>query len=193
VRATSPDHGTPCLAFRFEEGTHVNISKTRLAELGLPTGPWLQELKAAILAREPDATPIRAAWHDRDGAHERVLPLSALRTGVVQRVPGQRICYVTDVAFTDANAERIVALARGADILYIEAAFAHQDAERARRRLHLTTRQAGELARRAGATLAVPFHFSPRYLGRELELRAEFDAAFRSEPGAHGACPLLAQ
>jgi ribonuclease Z len=186
VRAARLDHGTPCLAFRLEEGTHVNIWKTGLAELGLPTGPWLQELKAAILAQAPDATPIRAAWRDRDGPHERILPLGELKASVVQLVPGQRICYVTDVAYTDANVERIVAFARGADILFIEAAFAQEDVERARNRLHLTTRQAGELARLAGATIAVPFHFSPRYLGRELELRAEFDAAFRGAPGGHG-------
>jgi ribonuclease Z len=181
VRATILEHGTPCLAFRLEEGTHINIWKTRLAELGLPTGPWLQQLKAAVLAQAPDTTPIRATWHDRDGAHERVLPLGELKTSVVQLVPGQNICYVTDVAHTGANAARIVAFATGADILYIEAAFAQEDAERARNRLHLTTRQAGELARLAGAAIAVPFHFSPRYLNREAELRAQFDAAFHGE------------
>jgi ribonuclease Z len=179
VRATLLEHGTPCLAFRLEEGTHINIWKTRLAGLGLPTGPWLQELKAAVLAQAPDATPIRASWRDRDGPHERTLPLGDLRSTVVQLVPGQKICYVTDVAYTDANAERIVALASGADVLYIEAPFAHEDSERARKRSHLTTRQAGELARRAGVALAIPFHFSPRYLEREAELRAQFDAAFR--------------
>ena len=181
VRTTLLEHATPCLAFALEEGTHINIWKTRLAELGLPTGPWLQDLKAAVLAQAPDATPIRAAWHDRHGPHERVLTLGELKASVVQCVPGQRICYVTDVAYTNANATRIVALAAGADMLYIEAAFAHEDAERARNRFHLTTRQAGELARRAGATLAIPFHFSPRYLEREAELRAQFDAAFRGE------------
>ena len=178
VRAAQLEHATPCLAFLLEEGTHVNIWKTRLAELGLPTGPWLQDLKAAVLAQAPDVTPIRVAWRDRHGRHERVLTLGELKASVVQLVPGQRIGYVTDVAYTNANATRIVEFAAGADLLYIEAAFAHEDAERARDRFHLTTRQAGELARRAGAAMAVPFHFSPRYLEREAELRAQFDAAF---------------
>jgi hypothetical protein len=35
------------LAFAFEEGTHINVWKNRLDELGLPTGPWLTKLKEA--------------------------------------------------------------------------------------------------------------------------------------------------
>jgi ribonuclease Z len=190
VRAALLGHGTPCLAFALQEGTHVNIWKTGLAELGLPTGPWLQELKRAVLAQAPDTTLIRAAWHDRDGPHERSVALGELKARVVQLVRGQKVCYVTDVAFTPQNGERILALASGADILYIEATFAQEDAARAADRYHLTTRQAGELARRAGAQLAIPFHFSPRYLEREAELRAQFEAAFRgAEPAPAAPSP----
>jgi ribonuclease Z len=181
VRAAFLDHETPCLAFSLEESTHVNVWKSKLAELDLPTGPWLQELKAAVLAGAPDDTPIRAIWRDRHGAHERVLPLGELKARVLRLVPGQKICYVTDAAYTQANAERITALSGRADLLFIEAAFLHEDLERARDRFHLTARQAGKLAREAKVSFAVPFHFSPRYLDRELALRAEFEAAFRGD------------
>jgi ribonuclease Z len=184
VRATFIDHETPCLAFTLEESTHINIWKSRLAELGLPTGPWLQELKAAVRAGAADDTAIRATWHDRNGSHVREVSLGDLKANVVKLVPGQKICYVTDAAYSDANAQRIAGLAARADLLFIEAAFLHEDAERAHDRYHLTARQAGELARAAGVALAVPFHFSPRYMDRELELHAEFDAAFR------GAAPV---
>jgi ribonuclease Z len=33
------EHRTPCLAFAIEEAAHVNVWKTRLADLGLPVGP----------------------------------------------------------------------------------------------------------------------------------------------------------
>jgi ribonuclease Z len=181
VRATLIDHETPCLAFTLEESTHINIWKSKLAELGLPTGPWLQELKAAVLAGVPDDTPIRAAWHDRHGSHERVVALGELKANVVRLVPGQKICYVTDAAYTEANMSRIVALAARSDLLFIEAAFLHEDLELARGRFHLTARQAGELAHAAGVSFAVPFHFSPRYMDRELELREQFAGAFRGD------------
>lgn len=38
-------------------------------------------------------------------------------------------------------------------------------------------RQAGSIARAAHAKLVIPFHFSPRYAGREEELRREIEAA----------------
>jgi ribonuclease Z len=178
VRATFLDHETPCLAFALEEYAHVNIWKSKLAELGIPTGPWLKAFKAAVLAGAPDDTPIRATWRDSHGSYERVAALGELKARVVKLVPGQKICYVTDAAYTEDNARRIVALAARADLLFIEAAFLHEDAARAHNRFHLTARQAGELARAAGVSVVIPFHFSPRYMDRELELRTEVDTAF---------------
>ena len=189
VRAMFLDHETPCLAFALEERTHINIWKSRLADLGLPTGPWLQELKAAVHAGAADDVPIRAQWRDRHGEHERAVSLGELKAKVIKLVPGQKICYVTDATFSESNVQRIVGLAAHSDLLFIEAAFLHEDLERARDRFHLTARQAGELARAAGVSFAVPFHFSPRYMDCELELRAQFEAAFRSAASAKGAAP----
>ena len=46
------------------------------------------------------------------------------------------------------------------------------------RKNHLTAAQAGRIARAAQAKLVQPFHFSPRYEGREAELVAELQAAW---------------
>jgi ribonuclease Z len=96
-------------------------------------------------------------------------------------VPGQKICYVTDIVYHEDNVRRIVALARDADLLFIDAGFLHQDAELAAHKYHLTARQAGLIARAAGVRAVTPLHFSPRYSGREAELREEIDRAFRGE------------
>jgi ribonuclease Z len=60
--------------------------------------------------------------------------------------------------------------------------FLHEDRERARERAHLTARQAGELARAAQVARVIPFHFSPRHLGAEEELRREVAEAFAGTP-----------
>jgi len=177
VRAAFLDHQTTCLAFAVEEKSHVNVWKNRLEELGLPTGPWLKALKEAAVRGAPDDTPVVASWRDRHGEHERRFALKELRSRVLQLVPGEKICYVTDVVYHERNAQGIAELARDAELLFIECVFLDEDADHAARKFHLTARQAGRIARAARAKTVVPFHFSPRYAEREQELREELEAA----------------
>ena len=181
ARAAVLDHRIPCLAFAIEEKAHVNVWKNRLDQLGLPTGPWLRELKQAVLRGEPDDTAFRAWWREAGELRERIFPLGRLKEEVLEIVPGQKIGYVVDALFNEHNRRRIVDLVRGADILFIEAAFAKQDEERAAERYHLTTEQAGRLARLAGVERLEPFHFSPRYAGEEKRLRDQVEQAFRGQ------------
>ncbi|HBG04557.1 MAG: ribonuclease Z [Geobacteraceae bacterium GWC2_58_44] len=187
IRTAFLEHSIPCLAYAFEEKRHVNFMKNRLAELGAPVGPWLSELKRSVLRGEPDATVIVASGAN-EGEAERSFTLGELKQRVLQVVAGEKIAYVTDTAFTPGNRERIVDLVRGADYLFIEAVFLHADHERARDRAHLTARQAGEIAREAGVERVIPFHFSPRHLGAEEQLRRELAEAFqgRTSPPLQG-------
>jgi ribonuclease Z len=177
VRGALLDHQVPCAGFALEEKAHLNIWKNRLAEMGLPVGPWLRELKRAIARSDPGDTAFRVAWRDREALHERTLPLSELESAV-RRVPGQKIGYVTDVIGHADNRARIAALVRDADFLFIEAMFADEHAEHATRKFHLTARQAGAIARDAGAKTVVPFHISPRYTQESERVVAELEAAF---------------
>ena len=192
VRTAVLDHGIPCLAFAVEETAHVNVWKTRLQELDLPVGPWLRELKHAVLRGDPEDVPFRVWWREAGDVKERRFPLGELRRQVLKIVPGQKVAYVVDVAFSDENAERIVALARGSDILFIEAAFAQAETARAADRRHLTTVQAGHLARLAGVRRVEPFHFSPRYAGQGPMLAQEVVAAFGQESRAFRHGPVKA-
>ena len=94
-------------------------------------------------------------------------------------VPGRKVCYVTDVADNPRNREALARFLCGADLLFIESVFLYEDRQHAERKAHLTARAAGEIARAAAVRVAVPFHFSPRYLGREDEVRQEFKRAWR--------------
>jgi len=182
VRAAFLDHGTACLGFAFEEKTHVNVWKNRLAEMGLVVGPWLKELKRAVAEGLPDDTPIHARWHNQYGRHERTVPLGELKASALELVPGEKLSYVTDLVYHAENEARVARLAAGADVLFIESVFLAAQADHAARKFHLTAAQAGRIARAAGAKAVVPFHFSPRYLGREAELREELERA-RSAAG----------
>jgi ribonuclease Z len=170
------DHRTPCLAFALEETKHVNVWKTRLEQRGLPVGPWLHGLKRAVLEAKPGDYPIQInSAAEKSYMSQR--PLAELRD-VVTVSPGQKVAYVTDAADNANNRAAIVQLARGADILFIESAFAAADKEHATERAHLTTKAAGEIAREAGVRRVEPFHFSKRYHGSEQQLSREVEVAF---------------
>jgi ribonuclease Z len=164
------EHHGPCAGYALTEPAHANVWKVRLGERGFETGPWLQRLKAAVLAGEADETPIELP----DGGSA---PLRELRD-LVTISPGQKIAYATDVADTPANRKAIVDLTRDADILFLEASFAAEHKEQALERAHLTTTAAGEIARAAGVRRIEPFHFSPRYEGEEERMIGEVMRAF---------------
>jgi ribonuclease Z len=175
IRIAFLDHRIPCLGYVLEERSHVNIWKNQLDKLGLPIGPWLQELKRAVRENCPDEHIIcvtgpgrHAVRHIRLGELKQAFTVSA----------GQRIGYITDVAPTTANCQAIVNLVKEADILFIEAAFAAADTALATQRAHLTTTLAGRIAREAAVKRIEPFHFSARYEGRETELILEAASAF---------------
>ena len=176
VSTTILEHRTLCLAFAIEEAAHVNVWKTRLAERGLPVGPWLHELKRAVIENRPGDHLIRIGARPTS-PDMRELPLDILRS-VLTVTPGQKVAYVTDAADTLANREAIIRLAQNADLLFIEAAFAQADTALAAERAHLTTAAAGHLAREARARRVEPFHFSPRYSGQEACLLDEVMTAF---------------
>lgn len=176
VTTTVLQHRTPCLGFAVQETAHVNVWKSRLNELALPVGPWLRELKRAIIESRGDDYPIEVGLSSPT-SRKRTIPLGALRSTVTV-TSGQKIGYVTDVADTPSNRQAIVQLVRKADLLFIEAAFAQADAALAAERAHLTTAAAGAIAREAGVRHIEPFHFSPRYSGQETRLLNEVNVAF---------------
>ncbi len=166
------DHGTPCLAFAFEEKLRVNVWSEGLKLLRLPVGPWLSDAKQAVRRGAPDDSKIVIR-------HDQSIPLGVLKQHALRTARGQKIAYVVDAAYHETNINRIVALARGADQLFMEAPFLEMDAEVAAQRRHLTARQAGGIAKRAGVSRLVPFHFSARYRDHEDRLRCEAEQAFR--------------
>ncbi len=176
IRAALLDHGTPCLGFLLEEASHANICAAGLTAAGLPAGPWLAGLKAAIAAGLPDDHPVPVFARPAEAAGAPCRPLGALR-GLVRITPGQRIGYLTDLGDTPANRAAAVALVSGADTLFVEAPFPATEAARAADRHHLTTIAAGEIARAAGVKRVEPFHISPRHAGEEARLLAEVAAA----------------
>ena len=180
VHAIHLDHKIPCLGFSLEERFHVNVLKDRLQYFDLPLGPWLKKFKDAIYRKENEDMLFEVAWNKGSRAHKRAFPLGELKEKIVRITPGQKIVYITDIRYTPENAEKVIDFAKEADSLFIEASFLDAEREIAYEKYHLTARQAGSLARRAGAKQFRLFHFSPRYTHNAELLYKEAQTAFET-------------
>ena len=88
--------------------------------------------------------------------------------------PGQSFAFVMDTAWCDGALE----LAAGVDLLVCETTFLSSEQHLATKYGHLTAREAGRIAARAGARRLVLTHFSERYGEVDAfaaEAREEFD------------------
>lgn len=180
------DHRIPCLGLSLTEEISVNIDKEALGALGLPVGPWLTEFKKAVAEkREPD-WPFSVTWDEgRMAVREKTFPLGELTEKIARISPGQKVAYLTDLLGSPENLEKAVDLARGADHLFVEAAFLDRDGKIAKAKCHLTAKEAGTLARKAGVKQITLFHFSPRYTDLEEEIRREAMEAFGKGQDRH--------
>jgi ribonuclease Z len=175
------DHRIPCLGFALTEKTRLNVRADALDGLGVPPGRWLNRLKDAVRAGEPDESELVAEWHVAGEQHRRRFTVGELRDRLLVETRGQKLAYVVDTLFSQANLERIGVLARDADVFFCESLFLDADRDQASKRYHLTARQAATLARAAGVARLETFHFSSRYDRDPAPLRAEAQAVFRGE------------
>jgi len=155
VRAAVLEHREPVLAFTLEPAVELHVRKDRLRARGLAPGPWLAELKRQV---QVDALQVPILLPD--GRRE---PVGVLARDLLLSAPGKKLTYATDLADSEANRERLIALARGSHTFFCEASFLERDRHLAERTAHLTARACGEIAALAGVSRLVPFHFSRRY------------------------------
>jgi ribonuclease Z len=87
--------------------------------------------------------------------------------------PSMSYAYCSDTVFD----ERVIEAVKGVDVIYHEATYADDQAEKAAPRGHATAREAGRVAREAGAKKLILGHFSKSYYNEDLHLaeaREEF-------------------
>ena len=181
VDAALFDHKVDCLGLTLKENFSINIIKEGLKELKLPVGPWLAEFKRAIYERYDPGQEFRVFWQDKDRkTGERYFTLDELKEKIARISPGQKITYITDIIGSPENIAKAVNLAMDSNHLFIEAPFLDNERDMARKKYHLTAKEAGLIAARARVKELTLFHFSPRYFNREKELFQEAMAAFRS-------------
>jgi ribonuclease Z len=149
VTAARADHTKNSLAYCFTEDAHRKFNKPRALELGIPEGRLFSSLQEG---------------HAVDVKGKTITPEMVL----MEPIPGRKVAYSGDTR----PCEAIIELARGADVLIHESMFSHEDLESTEDAAHTTTKQAAEVALKAGVKRLYLTHISQRYTEPE-KLQAE--------------------
>ncbi len=181
VSATILEHRVPCLGFALKEKFHVNINKDGLTAMSLEPGEWLNRVKQNIYEGAADDLVVQVPVGVNGTQETREYTLGTLKEKLVTVTPGQKIAYITDTVYTPTNIPRIVNLVREADLLFCESPFTAEEEDRARDRCHLTTRQAGLLAKEAGVKQLKTFHYSKRHSHQTDRLVREAQDTFQGK------------
>ncbi len=146
LEALPLEHSVLCLGFNFIEKDRRRIDMQKAKKLGLPEGPLLGELQ--------------------DGKSITFKGKKINPDDVTYIVAGKKISFVSDTEVCN-NA---IKLAKNADLLICESAFASTLEDKAEIAKHLTAKQAGMIANKAEAKQLILTHFSQRYkTTQELE------------------------
>ena len=179
MRAAILEHRVPCLGFSLEEKLHVNINKARLETMQVVEGPWLNDLKHAVLAGKPDDYSFEVPFR-RDGKPGiEQFTLGELKEGLIDFFPGQKVGYIVDTVYNERNKRKIIQLVDSADLFFCESPFLADEEARGQERYHLTSHQAGTLAREACVKQLNVFHFSRKHMSHRKRFYNEAEMAFK--------------
>jgi ribonuclease Z len=144
--------GPDCYGFLFEERPRRPFLAEKAAELGVPFGPERSELV--------QGRPVTLE-------NGRVIsPDDVLGPGV----PGTKYVHIGDIGRID---NELVDRCQDADALVVEATYAHDEREMARRFGHMTAHRAALLARDANVKCLILTHLSRRYFERDIRREAQ--------------------
>lgn len=149
VRAFPLQHTKTCVGYTLEEldrPGEFNVEKA--VALGIKPGPLFGQLQRGEEVVLEDGKIIRPS--DVMG----------------EKRSGRKFSFVTDTLYLPSIAREV----QGSDLLICEGMFADDCEDQAKEKKHMTSRQAGTIARDADARRMAMIHYSPRYTDRDLPL-----------------------
>ncbi|WP_026676851.1 ribonuclease Z [Fictibacillus gelatini] len=142
------DHVIDSFGYRIEEKERPGKLKASLLKAkGIPPGPIYKKLKDGEDVKLQDGLVLYS------------------REFLTSPLPGRVVAILGDTRYC----ENAIALAKNADVLVHEATFSADLSEHAQLFGHATTKQAAEIAVRAGAKQLILTHISSRYQKEEID------------------------
>ncbi|MFH1801686.1 MAG: ribonuclease Z [archaeon] len=139
LEAEAMNHRVPCNAYNFILKEQRRINKEKLLKSKLPAGPLLQKIKQGK----------NVFYQGKKYSAKRLIYLEE----------GKKISFVLDTSFH----KKIIKFAENADVFVCESSFSEDMKNHAKEHLHLTSKQAGEIAKKAKVKKLFLTHISQRY------------------------------
>ncbi|MDO8622841.1 MAG: ribonuclease Z [archaeon] len=149
-------HGIPGYAYNFIRKGKFKIDKTKLRKAKLPQNSLLQELK-----KGKDIVYEGKKYKAKD---------------LVYREDDEKISFVLDTGFD----KKIIPFVKNSDLLISEASFSESEKDKAKEHKHLTSSQAGEIAKKSNSKKLFLTHLSQRYERNPEKLLNETKKIFKN-------------
>jgi ribonuclease Z len=160
IQAINVYHSVPVVAYRFVEKDKIKVNMAKLKRMGVKEG-----------------THIKALQEGKNMEYEGKKYKLEEFTSVLK---GKTFAYVPDTDF----GPNCIKIAENVDVLLCESTYGDKYVEKARKRKHLTSKEAAQIASQANAKKLILTHFSQRYknikevLGDAKDVFPNTEAAF---------------
>jgi ribonuclease Z len=156
LEAEPMKHGIPCNAYSFVKKGKIRIDKTKLKKLKIASGPHLKNLKK--------------------GKDIKYKGKKYLSKNLTFEEDSKKISIVLDTLFHN----KIVPFVKNSDLLICESEFSEELKDKAKEHLHLTSKQAGEIAKKSKSKKLILTHISQRYEKNPKKILNEAKKVFKN-------------
>ena len=156
LEAEKMEHGVPCNAYNFVKKGQRRIDRAKLKKSKLPSGPLMKKLKEG-----------------KDIVYEKK---KYLAKNLTYSEGDKKISFVLDTL----NNKKIIPFVKDSDLLICESNFMADLKDLAKEHLHLTAKQAGEIAKKSKSKKLILTHISQRYDKDIKKLLVEAKKVFKN-------------
>lgn len=139
IEAEKMTHGVPCNAYSFIKKGQIRINKKKLKKTNLGQGPFLKKLA--------------------EGKNITYKGKKYLAKNLTFKEEDKKISFIFDTSLNN----RIQGFVKNSDLLICEATFHSELENEAKKKKHLTARQAGFIAKKSKSKKLILTHISQRY------------------------------
>jgi len=155
LEATSADHTIPCNSYNFVKKATIRIDKDKLKRYKIKEGPHLQEIK-----KGKDIVYEGKKYKAKD---------------LTFKEEDKKISFIVDTRYK----KELIEFAKDSDLIMAESTFSAKLEKEAHEKMHLTSKQAAEIAKKSKSKRLVLVHLSARYEKNPKQILEEAKEVFK--------------